>query len=63
MDGFVMAGKAFAVCEDLRLLAEQNKGKTVVELLNQHRRESLYAAVAKQFGVSVEELKIQLGVK
>ena len=37
MDGFKIAGKAFAVCEDLRQIAEQNKGKTVAEILAKER--------------------------
>ena len=60
MDGFVMSGKAFAVCEDLRILAERNKGITVAEFLKQQRLERIHAAVARQFGISVEELKSTL---
>ena len=60
MEKLVMSGKAFAVCEDLRILAERNKGITVAELLKQQRLERIYEAEAKQFGVSVSELKSTL---
>ena len=60
MDGFVIAGKAFAVYEELRVLAERNKGITVAELLKKQRLERIHNAEAQQFGVSVEELKGKL---
>lgn len=53
MDGFVMSGKAFAVCEDLRILAERNKGITVAELLQKQRLE-------QELGTTAEEPKSQL---
>ena len=37
MDGFVISGKAFVVCEELRALAERNKGLTVAEMLNKRK--------------------------
>lgn len=61
MDGFMLAGKAFAVCEDLRLLAEKNKGKTVAEMLMEQRKHQLEQAEAKQFGMTEKEFKKQLG--
>ena len=60
MDGFIIAGKAFAVCEDLRMLAERNKGKTVAELLKEQRQHKLQQAEAKQFGLPVEEFEKRL---
>ena len=48
MDGFVMSGKAFAVCEDLRILAERNKGITVAELLKKQRLERIEKALEQQ---------------
>ena len=59
MDGFVMSGKAFTVCEDLRILAERNKGITVAELLTQQRRERMCEALAKQFGTTPDDEFIQ----
>lgn len=54
MNGFIIAGKAFCVVEDLRLFAEQHKGKSVSEALRQHRIEE---AEAKQFGMTSEEYR------
>lgn len=54
MDGFIIEGKAFCVCEDLRQIAEQNKGKTVGEYLRQRRIEQ---NEAKQFGMTLEEYR------
>ena len=54
MEGFVMAGKAFCVVEDLRKFAERNKGKTVNEVM---RMRKLEEAEAKQYGMGVEEFR------
>ena len=56
MNGIRIAGKAFAVFEDLRQFAEQNKGKTVAEALA-GRKSSLEQAEAKQFGMTVEKFR------
>ena len=48
MDGFIIAGKAFTVCEDLRQIAEQNKGKTVAEVIADRRKERLKRVIDKQ---------------
>ena len=50
MDGFVIAGKAFCVCEDLRMFAEKHKGKTLNEVLRERRLEEVEA---KQFGMTL----------
>jgi hypothetical protein len=57
MDGIRIAGKAFAVFEDLRQFAEQNKGKTVAEALAGERKARLERAEAKQFGMTVEKFR------
>jgi hypothetical protein len=57
MEGFMMAGKAFCVCEDLKQFAEQHKGKTVSEFLKQRKAERLEEAEAKQFGLSLEQYR------
>jgi hypothetical protein len=54
MDGFVIAGKAFCVGEEVRQIAEQNKGKTVGEYLRMRKIEQ---NEAKQFGMSLEEYR------
>ena len=51
MDGFVISGKAFVVCEELRALAERNKGLTVVEMLKQQNIQ------VQQVGASTSEHK------
>ena len=50
MDGFHIAGKAFCVCEELKQLAKQNKGKKVAEVLRERRLKRLEEAEARQFG-------------
>ncbi len=62
MDGFKIVGRAFAVCEDLRIIAEQNKGKTVAQYMYEQRKERLERAVAAQFGMTVEEYRAALKV-
>ena len=57
MCGFIIAGKAFTVFEDLKKFAEQNKGKTVAEVLAEIRKDRLEKAVAGQFGMTVEEYR------
>lgn len=57
MDGIRIAGKAFAVFEDLRQIAERNKGKTVAEVLSEIRKDRLEKAIAEQFGMTVEEYR------
>lgn len=54
MLGFKIAGKAYCVVEELRKLTEQNKGKTLKEVLLQRKIE---AAEAKQFGIPVDEFR------
>ena len=57
MNGLAIAGKAFVVCEDIRQVAEQNKGKTVAEYLKEQREARLERAVARQFGMTVEAFR------
>jgi hypothetical protein len=47
-NGFRIAGKAFTVVEDLRQLAEQNKGKTVKEFLFEQRQKELHDIIDRQ---------------
>ena len=47
-NGFKIAGKAFTVVEDLRQLAEQNKGKTVKEFLLEKRQKELHDIIDRQ---------------
>ena len=54
MNGFIMAGKAFCVVEELRQFAEEHKGMTVSEVLKKRKLEE---AEAKQFGISVVEFR------
>lgn len=54
MKGFMMAGKAFCVVEDLKRFAEEHKGITVSEVLKKRKLEE---AEAKQFGISVENFR------
>jgi hypothetical protein len=58
MNGFIVAGKAFCVIEDLRQEAERHKGKTVAEFLQKRKLEKLQQAEAKQFGTSVETIRV-----
>lgn len=48
INGFRITGKAFTVVEDLRQLAEQNKGKTVKEFLFEQRQKELHDIIDKQ---------------
>lgn len=61
MQGFNIVGRAFAVCEDLRVIAEQNKGKTVAQYMYEKRKERLDRAVAAQFGMTEDEYRAKLG--
>ena len=56
MDGFIIAGKAFTVCEDLRQIAERNKGKTVAEVIAERRKERLKRAIDKQLDKIAKEV-------
>ena len=58
-----LSGKAFTVCEDLRQLAEQNKGVTVDEYLKEQRKNRLEQAIAKQFGLTVAEYRREIARK
>lgn len=51
MDGFIIAGKAFCVCEELRQFAKQHPNKSVAEWLKQLRIEKLEETEARQFGI------------
>lgn len=57
MDGFRIEGKAFCVCEELKQLAEQNKGKTVADLLRERRLKRLEKAEEEQFGEKLPWIK------
>lgn len=57
MNGIEVAGKAFAVWEYLRQIAELNKGKTVEEYLKEQRKARLEQAEARQFGMTVEQFR------
>ena len=63
MEGFMMAGKAFCVCEDLRRFAQEHPNKSVSEWLKQRRKEKLEEAEAKQFGLSLDEYRRQLHIE
>lgn len=63
MDGFIIAGKAFCVCEELRQFAEQHPNKKVSEWLKQRREEKLEEAEARQFGLSLDEYRKQLHIE
>lgn len=55
MAGFFVAGKAFCVCEDLKQLAEENKGKTVADLMRERRAERLKRTIDEQLNSVVRE--------
>lgn len=57
MDGIKASGKAFCVVQDLKEIAERNKGMTVHEFLKLRKKEKLEEIEAKQFGMSVEEFR------
>lgn len=61
MNGIKIAGKAFIAFECLRHIAEQNKGKTVCEYLNEQRKARLEYAEAIQFGVPETQFRGLLG--
>ena len=46
--GFRIAGKAFCVVEDLRILANANKGKTVKEFCIEQRQKELHDIIDRQ---------------
>ena len=48
MNGFIIAGKAFCVCEDLRQFADAHKGITVGEILKQRKKSKLRDTINKQ---------------
>ncbi len=48
MEGFVISGKLFCVCEDLRVLAEENKGKTIADVMRERRAARLMSKVDEQ---------------
>lgn len=57
MEGFIIAGKAFCVCEDLRQLAEQHKGMTVDEVLKQRKQEEIKKTIDNQIDEIINQSK------
>ena len=47
-NGFKIVGKAFCVVEDLRILANANKGKTVKEFCFEQRKKKLHDIIDRQ---------------
>jgi methylphosphotriester-DNA--protein-cysteine methyltransferase len=57
MEGFIIAGKAFCVCEDLRQLAKQHKGMTVDEVLKQRKQEEIKKTIDNQIDEIINQSK------
>ena len=57
MNGFIISGKAFTVCEDLRQIAEQYKGKTVAEVVAERKAEHLKRVVGSQLEEIAREVR------
>lgn len=57
MEGFIIAGKAFCVCEDLRQLAEHHKGMTVDGVLKQRKQEEIKKTIDNQIDEIINQSK------
>lgn len=57
MDGFVMKGDIYNVCEDLKILAEANKGKTIYEVMQERKAKRLMEKVERQMDEMVKEIE------